>query len=124
MSSRWWVAVSFALAACANAGSPRLRGTWVGSSVGNFSLPELPAATAWAKGLQVRFDAREMTIRLTGELPRYGAYQVAAQQDNSIIVDIKKPHGALERMSLMFVEPDKMRWDLGDGRYVTLLRAD
>jgi len=108
--------------ACESSALARLQGTWLGARAGNFEVSALPAATAWAKGVQVHIGASRVTVQVSGESPRSRAYRVASADEHSVTLELGAPSSQSERFTLVFDGEGRLRWEIGQGRYVVLQR--
>ncbi len=129
MSRQWcsWapIAVLLLLASgCAHPAERALSGRWLGDSVENFSVEEVPAATAWARGTSFEFKGHDLTVEVPAEEPRHGTYRLAAIEDRTVKLTVLDAAGEQSELELVVDDKTSLRWMLGDGRALVMKRAD
>ncbi|HSC89646.1 MAG TPA: hypothetical protein VLC09_20325 [Polyangiaceae bacterium] len=108
---------------CAHPAERALAGRWHGESVENFTLDEMAAATAWARGTSFEFDGPNLTVEVPAEEPRRGTYRLAAIEDRTVKLTVLDSAGEQSELELVVDDKTSLRWMLGDGRALVLKRA-
>lgn len=120
------IALSFAFAvfsgACAHPAERALEGRWAGDHVENFSIDEMAAATAWARGTSFEFRGKNLTVAVPAEEPRHGTYRLAAIEDRTVTLTVLDPSGEQSELALIVDDDSSLRWVLGEGRSLVLKR--
>ena len=101
----------------------QLEGRWFGESVENFEQRELPAVTAWARGVSFEFAGENMTVSMPAEEPRSAPYQVASVQRNDVRLSVQRPTGQKDSLLLRLDDERNIRWML-DGHHAVVLRRE
>lgn len=107
---------------CAHPAERALEGRWRGTSVENFDDADLAAATGWARGTELRFAGKRLTISVPAEEPRTGSYRLAAIEDRRVTLEVLSADGEQSELELIVDDEKSLRWVLGEGRTVLLER--
>ncbi len=89
------------------------------------NVPESQAAkvTGWVKGTALEFSGSKVTVTIPAESPRTGQFKVAKAEGDLVRVSFVREEGGRDEADLRFVGEDTLRWSIGAGREVVLLRA-
>ena len=110
-----------AVGACAHEDRTNLSGVWVGTRAGNFELSELARATAWVKGLRLRFGRDQLVVERAGEPTRSRSYRVERRERGRLTLQVGDD-ASHEQLTLVLDGRDQIRWEMDEGRYVVLQR--
>ena len=112
-----------AAAGCDKTPRDRLQGRWLGESVEN--VPEAQAAkvTGWVKGTALEFSGTKVTVTIPAESPRTGQFKVAKAEGDAVTLSFLREEGGRDEAVMRFAGEDTLRWSIGSGREVVLLRA-
>lgn len=117
------VALLVAASGCGHPVRRQLEGRWFGEAVENFEQRELPAATAWARGVSFEFSGENITVSMPAEEPRSAPYQVASVQRNDVRLSVQRPTGQKDSVLLRLDDERNIRWML-DGHHAVVLRRE
>jgi hypothetical protein len=112
-----------AAAGCEKTPKDRLQGRWLGESVENVPEAQVPKVMGWVKGTALEFSGSKVTVTIPAESPRTGQFKVAKAEGDAVTVSFLREEGGRDEASLRFVGEDTLRWSIGSGREVVLLRA-
>jgi hypothetical protein len=112
-----------AVAGCEKTPRDKLQGRWLGEAIENVSSAELARATGWVKGTALEFNGSKVTVTIPAETPRTGTFKVARTDGDKITVSFLREEGGHDEADLRFVGEQTLRWDIGAGREIVLLRA-
>lgn len=117
----WLLALAFGSVACA---SPEraLAGSWAGHNVESLDGSLSAARAGWAKGTSLSFSGSRITITLPGEPPRSGRYQVVAEDDGELELEVEGHSGHIDRTRLTLETDDLLRWHLDNVHTLVLRR--
>ena len=128
--TRWVFVSSFvvpAMLACAGCGaSPasKLEGKWVGDRIDNVSAEHVAPATAWVKATTLEFAGDKLTVTIPGEPPRKGTFKIAKADGDKLVLSVHRKESGARDEAIFTVHGDKtLRWDVGQSREITLIRA-
>jgi hypothetical protein len=108
--------------ACAHPAERALEGRWRGASVENFDDAQVAAATGWARGTELSFRGRRVTIAVPAEEPRTGSYALEAIDDRKVTLSVLGADGEQASMQLIVDDERTLRWVLAEGRTVLMKR--
>ncbi len=108
--------------ACGHPLSRKLEGRWFGSGVESFEQRELPAAVGWAKGVSFEFSGDKITVAIPAEEPRTAPYRIASVHGSDVKLNVTRPDGKADPLSLRVDDDQSMRWMLDDTHSVVLKR--
>lgn len=111
------------VAGCEKSPRDKLQGRWLGESIENVNPTDLPRATGWVKGAALEFQGGKVTVTIPAESPRSGAYKIAKVDGDRVTVSFSREEGGHDEAELRFVGEQQLRWDIGSGREIVLLRA-
>ena len=112
-----------AITGCAKTPKDRLQGKWLGESVENLHSSQTPRATGWVKGTAIDFHGSKVTVTIPAETPRAGSYKISKVEGDTLTVSFLRDEGGHDEARLRFVGEQMLRWDIGQGREVVLLKA-
>jgi hypothetical protein len=112
-----------AIVACEKSPRDRLQGRWLGESIENVSSADATKATGWVKGAALEFSGSKVTVTIPAEAPRDGTFKVAKLDDERVTVSFLRAEGGRDEAAMRFVGDEQIRWDIGAGREIVLLRA-
>jgi hypothetical protein len=108
------------LVGCKSTPKDRLQGRWVGEGLENFASAQAARAMGWVRGTSFEFRGNRVTVTVPAESPRQGTFSISQQGADTMRVAFVRPQGTRDEVELQFVEPDLVRWNLGDGRGIRL----
>ena len=111
-----------AIAGCDRTPRDRLQGKWLGESVENIHPSQVSRATGWVKGTAIDFHGSKVTVTIPAETPRSGAYKISKVEGDMVTVSFQRDEGGHDEARLRFVGDQSLRWDIGEGREVVLLK--
>lgn len=120
----WMFLAALTLSACANPAQEKLQGRWIGDSITNVDVAQLPAAIGWVRGASFEFAGSHITVAIPTELPQTADYEVVQGDDSEAVVAVHRPDGAVDTARFSFDSERQMRWHIGDGRDVIMRRMD
>jgi hypothetical protein len=112
-----------AMVGCEKSPRDRLQGRWLGESIENVNPADVAKATGWVKGAALEFSGSKVTVTIPAESPRVGTFKVAKLDDDRVTVSFLRGEGGRDDAALRFVGDEQIRWDIGAGREIVLLRA-
>ena len=112
-----------AVAGCEKSPRDRLQGRWLGESIENVSVSQLPKATGWVKGTAIEFSGNKVTVTIPAETPRSGSYKVSRKGDDSLLVSFHRDEGGHDEAEMTLVGDGQLRWKLGEGREIVMVKA-
>ena len=113
------------VAGCDRNPRERLQGRWRGESIENVSGAQVEKARDFVRGMEFDFDGAKVTVTIPAESPRSGAYRLERTEGDRMLFSFAK-RDAKERQEawLRLAHNDsELRWRLGDGAEVVLIRA-
>jgi len=125
--SRWLVCAAGLLTlpllfGCAHPAERALEGRWRGASVENFDDAQVAAATGWARGTELSFRGRRVTVAVPAEEPRTGSYTLQGIEDRTVTLSVLGADGEQSLMQLIVDDEATLRWVLSEGRTVLMKR--
>ncbi len=112
-----------AAAGCQKTPRDKLQGRWLGEGVENFPAAQVPKATGWVKGTAIEFTGNKVTVTVPAETPRSGTFKVARVDGEKIVVSFNRDEGGNDESGFRFMNENTLRWDVGNGREVVLVKA-
>lgn len=79
--------------------------------------------TGWVKGTALEFSGGKVTVTIPAESPRTGQFKVLKAEGDAVTVSFLREEGGRDEAEMRFVGDDTLRWSIGSGREVVLLRA-
>ena len=112
-----------AVAGCEKTPRDRLQGRWLGESVENIPASQAGKATGWVKGTALEFAGSKVTVTIPAETPRTGGFKVSKVDGDRVTINFVREEGGHDEAEFRFAGDQTLRWSIGDGREVVLLRA-
>lgn len=112
-----------ALGGCEKSPRDKLQGRWLGESIENVNPADASRATGWVKGAALEFQGGKVTVTIPAESPRTGTFKIAKVDGDRVTVSFAREEGGHDEADLRFVGDQQLRWDIGSGREIVLLRA-
>jgi hypothetical protein len=112
-----------AVAGCERTPRDRLQGRWLGESVENVDPAQTGKATGWVKGTAIEFSGSKVTVTIPAETPRNGSYKVSSVEGDRVVVSFQREEGGHDEAEFRFVGDQTLRWNIGQGREIVLLKA-
>jgi len=107
---------------CSHPAERALEGRWRGTAVENFDDAEMAAATGWARGTELSFRGRRVTIAVPAEEPRTGSYSLQGIEDRKVTLSVLGADGEQSSMQVIVDDEQTLRWVLSEGRTVLMKR--
>ena len=105
------------VAGCEKSPRDKLQGRWLGESIENVPSAQLTKSTGWVKGTAIEFQGNKVTVTIPAETPRTGTFKAAkATEPDALLV-------SFVRGQLIRVGDQTLRWRIGDGREIVMLKA-
>lgn len=117
------VTLPAATTGCDKTPRDKLQGRWLGEGVESLPAAQVPKATGWVKGTALEFAGNKVTVTVPAETPRTGTFKVARIEGERVIVSFARPEGGNDEAAFRFVGENTLKWDIGGGREVLLLKA-
>ena len=116
--------IPLAATGCEKSPRDRLQGRWLGESIENLPVDQLTRATGWVKGTAIEFNGNKVTVTIPAETPRTGTFKVTKAEGDRIVVSFFRDEGGRDDAEMRLVPGDQaIRWVVGQGREVVMLRA-
>jgi hypothetical protein len=111
-------------AGCGNGAADKLEGKWVGDRIDNVSADQVARATAWVKATTLEFAGDKLTVTIPTEQPRKGSFKVAKVDGDKLLLSVQRKDTQTRDETALTLEGHKtLHWDIGEGREITLIRA-
>lgn len=118
------VCLSLVGAGCSKGPKDKLQGRWVGDRIDNVPAEQVVRATGWVKGTTFAFSGDKMTIAIPAEQPRTGTFEVAKSDGQKLTLAVKGEARPVEEARISLADDGaSIRWDIGEGREIVLVRA-
>jgi hypothetical protein len=95
----------------------------LGESIENAPETQAAKATGWVKGTAIEFSGSKVTVTIPAESPRTGQFKVTKVEGDRVTVSFLREEGGRDEADLRFAGEDALRWNIGSGREVVLLKA-
>lgn len=112
-----------ALFGCSKSPKDRLQGRWLGESIQNVPEAQVAKVTGWVKGTSLEFNGAKVTVTIPAESPRTGTFRVTEAEGNRMLVSFLREEGGRDEAELALVNEHEMRWRIGEGREIVLVKA-
>jgi len=112
-----------AAAGCSRTPKDRLQGRWLGETIENVPVAHLTKAVGWAKGTALEFTGSKATVMIPAESPRTGTFRVTEAEGDRVTVSFLREEGGRDEAEFQFVGEGQLRWHVGDGRQIVLIKA-
>ncbi|MDI1480514.1 hypothetical protein [Polyangium sp. y55x31] len=117
------MAVALFASGCGKTPKDRLQGRWLGESIENVPEPHLAKAMGWVKGTAFEFAGSKVTVTIPAESPRTGSFRVTEANGDRVLVSFLREEGGRDEAELQFVGEGQLRWKIGDGREIVLVKS-
>jgi hypothetical protein len=111
------------LAGCGGGPADKLEGKWVGERIDNVSAEQVARATAWVKATTLEFTGDRMTVTIPAEAARKGTFKVAKVDGDKVVLSVHRKEGPRDEATFTLQGDRSLRWDIGQNREITLVRA-
>lgn len=112
-----------AAAGCEKSPKDRIQGRWLGESIENVPAAQIQKATGWVKGTAIEFNGAKVTVTIPAEAPRTGSFKVARADGDKLLVSFHREEGGRDEAEMVLVGDQTLRWRIGDGREIVMLKA-
>jgi hypothetical protein len=110
--------------ACGGGPADKLEGKWVGERIDNVSAEQVARATAWVKATTLEFAGDKLTVTIPSESARKGTFKVAKVDGDKLVLSVHRKESATRDETTFTMQGDKtLRWEIGQSREITLVRA-
>ncbi len=115
---------TLAVAGCSRGPEDKLAGKWIGDRIDNVSADQVARATGWVKGTSMEFSGDKLTVTVPTEPARRGTFKVAKADGDKLVLSIARADGPTrDEATLTLIDDKTMRWDIGQGRDIVLVRS-
>ena len=111
------------VAGCEKSPKDKLQGRWLGESIENVPSAQLTKSTGWVKGTAIEFAGNKVTVTIPAETPRTGTFKVAKAEGDGLVVSFLRDEGGHDEAEMKLVGDQTLRWRIGDGREIVMLKA-
>lgn len=111
------------IAGCAKSPRDRLQGRWYGETVENVPPDQIAKTNGWVKGAAIEFAGNKVTVTVPAETPRSGTFKVSKSEGDRVTLAFLRPEGGLDEADFRFATDQTLRWDIGSGREIVLVKA-
>jgi hypothetical protein len=109
---------------CGGGPADKLEGKWVGERIDNVSAEQVARATAWVKATTLEFAGDKMTVTIPTEASRKGSFKVTKVDGDKLVLSVHRKDSPTRDETTLTMQGDKtLRWDIGQSREITLVRA-
>lgn len=108
---------------CSRTPKDRLQGRWLGETIENVPVAHLTKAMGWVKGTALEFNGTKATVMIPAESPRTGTYRVTDAEGDRVTVSFLREEGGRDEAEFQFVGESQLRWNIGEGRQILLVKA-
>jgi hypothetical protein len=112
-----------AAAGCEKSPRDRLQGRWLGESIENVPAAQIQKTTGWVKGTAIEFSGNKVTVTIPAETPRSGTFRVSRKEGDTLLVSFLRDEGGRDEAEMKLVGDQTLRWRVGEGREIVLLKA-
>jgi len=116
------VTVALSSLGCERTPKDRLQGRWLGEGVDRANGAAADKANGWVKGTALEFSGSRVTVTIPAETPRTGTFQVTQVEGDRVTVSFRREEGGRDEARFRFVDDRSLRWDIGNGREVVLVK--
>ena len=114
------IAAMSTLACRAPASSDRLEGRWIGVRAEGAGVESVPAANAFAAGLELEFRRNEIFVT-SARQSQAGRYEVLEEGANGVVITTERD-GPTHPQKFSFQGDDTLRWNVLEGRSILFAR--
>ena len=111
------------VAGCEKSPKDKLQGRWLGESIENVPSAQLTKTSGWVKGTAIEFQGNKVTVTIPAETPRTGTFKVAKAANDGLLVSFTRDEGGHDEAEMKLVGDQTLRWSIGDGREIVMLKA-
>jgi hypothetical protein len=111
------------VAGCEKSPKDKLQGRWLGESIENVPSAQLTKSTGWVKGTAIEFQGNKVTVTIPAETPRTGTFKVAKAANDGLLVSFVRDEGGHDEAEMKLVGDQTLRWSIGDGREIVMLKV-
>ncbi len=111
------------VAGCEKSPKDKLQGRWLGESIENVPSAQLTKSTGWVKGTAIEFQGNKVTVTIPAETPRTGTFKVARAANEGLLVSFVRDEGGHDEAEMKLVGDQTLRWSIGDGREIVMLKV-
>lgn len=111
------------VAGCEKSPKDKLQGRWLGESIENVPSAQLTKTSGWVKGTAIEFQGNKVTVTIPAETPRTGTFKVAKAANDGLLVSFVRDEGGHDEAEMKLVGDQTLRWNIGDGREIVMLKA-
>ena len=111
------------VAGCEKSPKDKLQGRWLGESIENVPSAQLTKSSGWVKGTAIEFQGNKVTVTIPAETPRTGTFKVAKAANEGLLVSFVRDEGGHDEAEMKLVGDQTLRWSIGDGREIVMLKA-
>ncbi len=108
---------------CSRTPKDRLQGRWLGETIEHVPVAHLTKAMGWVKGTALEFSGTKATVMIPAESPRTGTFRVTEADGDRVTVSFLREEGGRDEAEFQFVGEGQLRWHVGDGRQIVLIKA-
>lgn len=112
-----------AVSGCEKSPKDRLQGRWLGESIENVPVSQIQKTTGWVKGTAMEFNGNKVTVTIPAETPRTGTFKVMRREGEKLLVSFHREEGGRDEAELALVGDSQLRWKLGEGREIVMVKA-
>jgi hypothetical protein len=77
----------------------------------------------WVKGTALEFSGTKATVMIPAESPRTGTFRVTEAEGDRVTVSFLREEGGRDEAEFQFIGDGQLRWHIGDGRQIALVKA-
>ena len=111
------------VAGCEKSPKDKLQGRWLGESIENVPSAQLTKSSGWVKGTAIEFAGNKVTVTIPAETPRTGTFKVSKAANDGLLVSFVRDEGGHDEAEMKLVGDQTLRWSIGDGREIVMLKA-
>jgi hypothetical protein len=109
---------------CGGGPADKLEGKWVGERIDNVSAEQVARATAWVKATTLEFAGDKLTVTIPTEPARKGTFTIAKVDGDKVVLSVRRKDSPTRDETTFMLQGEKtLRWDIGQSREITLVRA-
>ena len=87
------------------------------------SLSSVAAAAPPAARVSTDKDRSKVTVTIPAESPRSGQFRVAKVEGDLMTVSFHREEGGRDEAEMRLIGDDTLRWSIGQGREIVLVKA-
>ncbi len=86
-------------------------------------MSQVQKATGWVKGSAIEFTGNKVTVTIPAETPRTGSFKVTKMEGDKVVVSFLRDEGGRDDAEMQLVGDQALRWQVGQGREVVMLKS-